>query len=284
MSKKNFDPVALKRRKKIVSVFYYTLLVVIALICLFPFVIMIFGSFSTVTTELTDPFFWLPKTFTLENWKTFLTSPRLLSWVKNSIIFTAIPVASCILTCPLLGYVLAKKRFKGRTFIFMAFMSMLFIPQMSIIVPQYVFFQKIGFLNNYAAILVPGIWSLTNVFLMRQYMASIPDSVIEAASIDGSGEFRTYFKIVFPMLKTPIAVMGVFTFLAFWAQFLNVTIFMSKAEMYNLIVGVATMIQKDGNFAMSMTSSVVTMLPVVLLYIFCQKFFIEGINLSGTKG
>ena len=86
------------------------------------------------------------------------------------------------------------------------------------------------------------------------------------------------------MLKTPIAVMGVFSFLTFWGQFLNVTIYQNNADMYNLVVGVATMVQKDGNFAMSMTSSCVTMIPVFILYVCCQKYFIEGINMSGIKG
>ena len=278
------SPEQLRRERKIRSFLYYLLLCVVAFVCIFPFVVMILGSFSTVTTQIMDPFFWIPKEFTLNNWITFMSSPRLLNWVKNSLIYTLIPVACCILTCPLVGYILAKKRFKGRNFIFMMFMSMMLIPSMATMVPTYVFYSKLGFINNYWAILVPGFWSISNMFLMRQYMSSVPNALIEAAAIDGSGEFRTYFTIVFPMLKTPIAVMGVFSFLTFWGQFLNVTIYQNNADMYNLVVGVATMVQKDGNFAMSMTSSCVTMIPVFILYVCCQKYFIEGINMSGIKG
>jgi multiple sugar transport system permease protein len=246
---------------------------------------MITGSFSDTRQIIPRKNFWIPEYIYFGNFKNFFGNDKALSWVLNSFIYALVPVATGTLINTLVGYVLAKKQFKGRNVLFLFFISMMLVPGQVSLVPNYIMYTNVfDFTNSYLAILVPGIWSISNMFLMRQYALTLPDSTIEAAAIDGSGDFRTFFTIIFPMIKTPVAVMGIFAFLAYWNIYLPVLIYMNDSALYNLTVGVGTMVQLDGNYGMQMLGAVICLVPVFILYVFCQKYFVEGISLTGLKG
>jgi len=259
-------------------------LIILAVIFIFPFFLMVMGSFAETRTLIPRKNFWIPDRIYFGNFSNFFGNSQFLRWLLNSFVYAVVPVATGTFINTLVGYVLAKKPFKGSNAIFFLFIAMMLVPGQVSLVPNYIMYTKVfHFTDSYLAILVPGIWSISNMFLMRQYCLSLPDSIIEAASIDGSGDFRTFFRVILPMLKTPIAVVSVFTFLAYWNIYLPVLIYMNKPSMYNLTVGVGTMIQKDGNYGMQMLGAVICLVPVFLVYIFCQRYFVEGINLSGVK-
>lgn len=275
----------MNKMSKVSTLLFWSLLSVIALLFIFPFLMMITGSFSDTRQIIPRKNFWIPEYIYYGNFKNFFGNDKALSWVLNSFIYALVPVATGTLINTLVGYVLAKKQFKGRNVLFLFFISMMLVPGQVSLVPNYIMYTNVfDFTNSYLAILVPGIWSISNMFLMRQYALTLPDSIIEAAAIDGSGDFRTFFTIIFPMIKTPVAVMGIFAFLAYWNIYLPVLIYMNDPGLYNLTVGVGTMVQLDGNYGMQMLGAVICLVPVFILYVFCQKYFVEGISLTGLKG
>jgi len=260
-------------------------LLILAALFIFPFIMMLTGSFSETREIVLKKNFWIPEYFYTGNYENFFGNSQSLSWVKNSFIYAIIPVVTGTFINSLVGYVFAKKRFKGSNLLFFGFLSMMLVPAQVSLVPTYIMYTNwFDFINSYSAILVPGVWSISNMFLMRQFASTLPDSILEAAEIDGAGDFKTFFRVVLPMLQTPIAVMGIFAFLAYWNLYMPVLIYMNDSKLYNLTVGVGTMVQLDGNYGMQMLGAVVCMVPVFLFYISCQKYFIEGINMSGLKG
>jgi len=265
------------------KIMVYLFLSIIAAIFMAPFLLMIIGSFSETRELNLRQGYWLPTSFYIGNYQHLFGSTNLLLWIRNSFIYL-IPVATGALINTLVGYVLSKKRFKGRNFIFLMFLSMMLVPGQVTLVPNFLLYMRLEILNTPWAILIPGLWSISNMFIVRQYCLTLPDSVIEAATIDGSGDFRTFFTIVVPMLKLPIAIMCLFAFIAFWNIYMPVIIFLRDSSLYNLTAGLATLVQKDGNYGVQMVGAVVAMMPVFLVYIFCQRYFIEGVNLSGVKG
>ncbi|NLY19108.1 MAG: carbohydrate ABC transporter permease [Clostridiaceae bacterium] len=273
------------KMSKFGEIIYWSGLIIFALLFIFPFIMMITGSFSDTRTIVPRKNFWIPEYIYYGNYKNFFSNDKALSWVKNSFIYAIVPVITGTFINTLVGYILAKKNFKGRNFLFLLYISMMLVPSQVSLVPNYVMYTTVfKFTDSYLAILVPGMWSISNMFLMRQYATTLPDSIIEAALIDGSGDFYTFFKIIFPMVKTPVAVMGIFAFLAYWNIYLPVLIYMNDPGMYNLTVGVGTMVQLDGNYGMQMLGAVICMVPVFILYVFCQRYFVEGISLTGLKG
>jgi len=269
--------------RNMLTVLFFFFLSIIAALFMAPFLLMILGSFSETKEFHLRAGYWMPKSLYFGNFQHLFGSTNLLLWIRNSFIYL-IPVATGALINTLVGYILSKKRFKGRNFIFLLFLSMMLVPGQVTLVPNFLLYMRLNILNTPWAILIPGLWSISNMFIVRQYCLSLPDSVIEAATIDGSGDFRTFFTIVVPMLKLPIAVMSLFAFIGFWNVYMPVIIFLRDPSMYNLTAGLATLVQKDGNYGVQMVGAVVAMLPVFLVYIFCQRYFIEGVNLSGVKG
>lgn len=273
------------KMSKLHKILLWSGLLVLAGVFIFPFIMMVTGSFSDTREIIPRKNFWIPDYIYYGNYKNFFGNSQVISWIRNSFVYALVPVATGTLINTLVGYVLAKKNFKGRNFLFLFYISMMLVPGQVSLVPNFIMYTNVfNFTDSALAILVPGMWSISNMFLMRQYAQTLPDSIIEAASIDGSGDFKTFFKIIFPMLKTPIAVMGIFAFLAYWNIYLPVLIYMNDPTMYNLTVGVGTMVQLDGNYGMQMLGAVVCLVPVFIIYVSCQRYFIEGISLSGLKG
>ena len=270
-----------KRKKSNLPI--WVLMSLIGFIFVVPFILMVMGSFSETTTLILRSGFWIPNSFYVQNWINVFTASRFATWLGNSLMYTIVPVVTGTIINSLVGYVLSKKRFRGRGFIFGMFLATMLVPGQMALVPNYIIYGEIGILNTPYAILIPGMWSISNMFLVRQYMMSLPDSIIEAAAIDGSGDFRTFFVVILPMIKTPVAIMAILASLAYWNNFLSVLIYMTSADNFNLPVGLATMVQRDGNFGAQMVGALVTVMPVFVLYIFCQRYFIEGISVTGIK-
>ena len=167
-----------------------------------------------------------------------------------------------------------------------AFMAVLMIPPQLTLIPRYIMYSRLGWIDTYWAFLVPSAWSVMYMFLMRQFMATIPDALLDAASIDGAGDFRVFTRVILPLCNSALATVATFTFITRWNDFINPLIFTSDESMYNMVVGLASLLQQKVflDFGVQMAGTIVTFVPILVVFLFCQKYFTRGIVLSGVKG
>lgn len=266
--------------KKVIS---YTALFVLGFCFLMPFIIMILGSLKEVEYAQLDPLFWIPDDPTLKNYKYILSDGLFLRWIWNSVVITVIPVFSQMLFCAILGYIFAKKQFIGREFIFWVFMGVIMIPQQLLIIPKYIMFSDFGWINTYWALIVPEIWGIMGVFLVRQFLQGIPNDLEEAAYIDGANDLQVFVKIILPLSVPVVATVGTFSFISNWNDLFQPLIYLTQETMFPVTLGLASILGKEGNFGIEMAGSAVSFIPTFLIFMFFQRFFTEGIQMSGLK-
>ncbi len=249
-------------KQRISKLFINLLFVVMTFTAIIPFIYMLFTSFRQVYS-LTDFNFQLSD-FNFDNYRAVFTNMPFLTYFKNSMIIVVCSCALNIAVSALAGYGFAKKRFKGRDLLFSLFLATMMIPGQVTIIP---------------------VFTMLNVFMMKQFMEGIPNELIEAAKIDGSGEIRTFFSIVIPLVKPVIISLTTFTFITVWNDFIWPLVVVSTDDMTTLTLGLSTL---QGlyltNYGLVMAGATLTFIVPFTLYIFLQKQFVEGIALSGIKG
>lgn len=275
----------MKSKAAIKMTLYYVLASALALIFLLPFLIMLFGSFDGEKKYAISLTNWIPKVWSLRTYVNVLSiGNNVLRWLLNSVITSVIPMCTALFICPLLGYIFAKKQFRGKNIVFWYFMVAIMIPSQATIVSSYMVYNSFGWINTYWVLLIPGMWTVVYMFMMRNYIISMPDALLEAAKIDGAGEWCIFLRIVMPLCKTALSTVVLFTFMNSWNNFMGPLVMISSSDMYTLTVGLATLNSKTGSFNMQMTASVITVLPIFIVYLFLQRYFIEGIVTGGVKG
>lgn len=267
-------------RRKIIP---YVLITFLSLMFLIPFVFMILGSFQKIQSASTDPLFWIPSNPTLFNYNYIIDTSRFVRWIANSLIITVVPVFTQIFLGTALGYIFGKKQFRGRELYFWLLMAAVMIPSQLLIIPRYIMFSKFSLVNSYASLIIPELYGIMGIFLVRQFMQTLPKEMEEAAYIDGSGDFGIFFKIILPLAKPAMATIGTFAFISNWNDFFTPLIFMTKESMYPLTVGLATLLSQEGNFGIQMAGAVISFIPTFIIYLFCQRYFTEGIAMTGLK-
>ncbi|WP_318615591.1 carbohydrate ABC transporter permease [Sporosarcina sp. YIM B06819] len=266
--------------KKIIT---YIALFILGFCFLLPFAIMILGSFKDVQFAQLDPLFWIPDDPTLKNYVYIMRDGLFVRWIFNSVIITVIPVATQMLFCAVLGYIFAKKQFVGRETIFWIFMAVIMIPQQLLIIPKYIMFSDFGWINTYWALIVPELWGIMGVFLVRQFLQSIPNDLEEAAYIDGANDIQIFFKVILPLSVPVVATVGTFSFISNWNDLFQPLIYLTQEKMFPITLGLASMLGKEGNFGVEMAGSAVSFIPTFLIFLFFQRYFTEGIQMSGMK-
>lgn len=266
--------------KKIIN---YLLLIALAFCFLLPFLIMVLGSLKEIEYALLDPFFWIPEDPSLGNYLYIFRDGIFMRWIFNSFVITVIPVLSQMFFCAILGYIFAKKQFAGRETIFWIFMAVIMIPQQLLIIPKYIMFAQFEWINTYWALIVPEIWGIMGVFLVRQFLQGIPDDFEEAAYIDGANDVQIFFKIILPLSLPVVATVGTFAFISNWNDLFQPLIYMTQEKMYPVTVGLASLLGKEGNFGIEMAGSTLSFVPTFLIFLFFQRYFTEGIQMSGLK-
>ncbi|MGB8957269.1 MAG: carbohydrate ABC transporter permease, partial [Tumebacillaceae bacterium] len=182
------------------------------------------------------------------------------------------------------GYALAKKRFPGRNLVFWMIIATMMIPGQITLVPLFMMVQNLHLMDTHWALILPDLSMVFGVFLMRQYMLSIPSDLLEAAKIDGASEWKTFWKIVVPLAKPALATLGIFTFMNVWNSFLWPIIVLNNADLYTLPVGLKTL--QDQNlavFKLLMSGAAVAAVPMIIVFIAFQKYFIKGLTVGGVK-
>ncbi len=265
------------------NVFVYLMLMILGIIFFFPFAMMILGSLQKVERATADPLFWIPTNPTLYNFSYIMNQSSFVQWIKNSLVITIVPVLAQIFFGAVLGYIFAKKKFPGREFVFWTMMAVVMVPGQLLIIPKYVMFSQFGWINTYASIIVPELWAIMGVFLVRQFMMTIPKDLEEAAYMDGAGDFTIFFRIMLPLAKPAIATIGTFAFISCWNDLFTPLIFMTSEDMFPITVGLASILTKEGNFGVEMAGSAISFVPTFLIFIFFQRYFTEGIAMTGLK-
>ncbi len=227
----------------------------------------------------------LPRSPTLGNYRRLAAASGFPRWFLNSLVIAVLTTLSVLIFDSLVGYTLAKFRFRGRRVVFLAILSTLMIPTEMLVLPWYVMSKNLGWLDTYWGIMFPGMMTGFGTFLMKQFFESVPDELLEAARVDGLGEFRIWWRIAMPLVAPALSALAIFTFLGNWTAFLWPLISTTKRELYTLPVGLASF---SGEFQteweMVMTGASVATLPMLLVFIVLQKYIVRGVMLTGLKG
>ena len=250
-----------------------------------PFVWMLLGSFKTQGELLRRPVTWWPQDPTLDNYLRWFNELHIDRFFVNSLIVAVATVLGNLLFCSMVGYALAKMEFAGKRTLFLLVMVTLMVPGVVTFVPLFVMVSKLGLVNTYPALFLPFLVSPLGVFLMRQFMMGIPDSLIEAARIDGAGDLRIFTRIVMPLCGPPLATLGILTFLGSWNNFLWPLVAAQSEDKYTLPVALSLFStgQQATDYGLLLAGAVLVIAPIVALFIALQRFFIQGVASTGIK-
>lgn len=274
------------RRNPLATPLLYTGLTVLAVVTLIPFVWVMFGSFKSQAEIMSAPGAWLPRSFgNFDNFIELFAHRQFGTFMRNSFIVSGFTVAANVLFSSMAGYALAKLPFKGRRLVFAAVLMAMMVPYVALFVPQFFVIVQLGLVNTLTAMVLPIAVMPIAVFIMRQFADSIPDDLLEAARLDGAGEFRIFFGIFLPLLGPAVATVAIITFLNSWNYFLWPLIVAQSQETYTLPVGlsIASQAANSTDYGLLLAGAVVVLLPVLLLFLFLQKYFVRGIAVTGLK-
>jgi multiple sugar transport system permease protein len=251
---------------------------------LFPFVWMILSTFKTQKELFLFPPSLLPKNWTLNNYREVLSSVPFAKYYLNSLIVTSISVVLTLITSSFAGFAFAKYRFKGKQLLFKILLSAMMIPFPVTIIPLYIMIYELGFVDSYFALIVTGSVSIFGTFLMRQFIVTIPDDLFDAARIDGCSEMGLFKTIVLPNIKAPMSALAIFSFMSAWNAFLWPLLVVNDDRHRTVQLGVQYFTQRYGDLMhLQLTAAAMAILPIVILYFFLQKQFIQGITMTGLK-
>lgn len=278
---------ALKRKRRIPAARFWTYAVLVGGVAatLLPFAWMFLGAFKSQGELMRRPITWWPEQATLENFAVWINQLHIETFFLNSLVVAVFTVLGNLLFCSMVGYALAKMDFPGKRFLFVLVMVMLMVPGVVTFVPLFVLVSKLGLVSTYPGLILPFLASPMGVFLMRQFIVGIPDSLIEAARIDGAGELRTFLRIVLPLCGPPLATLGILTFLGSWNNFLWPLVVAQSEEMYTLPVALSLYStgQNATNYGLLLAGSVLIITPILILFVCLQRYFVQGVATAGIK-
>jgi multiple sugar transport system permease protein len=251
-----------------------------------PFLWMVLGSVKTQAELLRTPPTWLPEIATLDNYRRLFDRLDFPRFFFNSTVVAVSVTAANLVFCSMLGFALAKLRFAGRDKLFLLVMATLLVPQGVILVPLFVLMTNLGLVNTHLGLILPFAAAPFGVFLMRQFMMGIPDELLEAARVDGAGEWRIFWRIAMPLAGPALATLGILTFMATWNMFTWPLVNSTSQEMYTLPVALATFSRGEyqSDYGLLMAGSLVIVLPILVVFVFLQRYFTQGIATTGLKG
>ena len=273
-----------KAVRKLESLAVHLILGIGLIVTMTPFLWMLSTSFKPGGGIFTYPPQLLPHHPTLEWYRQLFRDVDFLLHFKNSLVVSVTTTLFNLIFCSLAGYAFAKLRFRGRSKLFSLLMTTVMIPGQITMIPVFLFLKRLGLLNTYWGLILPASAGIFGIFLIRQFMLTIPDDLIEASRIDGCSEFRIYWNVVLPLCKPVLATLGIFTFMGSWNDFLWPLIVMVGEDRYTLPVALANLNgQHTTKFGLLMAGAVVVVIPVILVFVLAQKYVIRGIATTGLK-
>jgi multiple sugar transport system permease protein len=263
----------------------YVLLGIGVILLVGPFIWMVLGSIKTTGELRQVPPTWLPQDPTLSNYTDLLDRLSFGRFFLNSTIVAAAVTAGNVIFCSMLGYALAKLSFPGKRVLFAVVLGTLMVPAIVTFMPLFVLVANLNLVNTHAGLILPFLVGAFGVFLMRQFIGGIPDELLDAARVDGAGEHYIFWRIVMPLSGPAIATLTILTFLGSWNSFLWPLVVANTEDMYTLPVAIALFAtgQQETNIALLMAGSVVVIVPVLIVFIALQRYFTQGIAMTGIK-
>ena len=263
----------------------YVILVGGLVLTLVPFLWMLSTSLKRSEGISAVPPQWIPQPVTLEHYRRLFAEVAFLRHFGNSLVVALGATLLSLLVNALAGYAFAKYRFPGRERLFALLLLTMMVPGQVTMMPVFMLLKELGLLNAYSGLILPASASVFAIFLIKQFMETLPDELLEAARIDGCSEWAIFWRIVLPLSKPVLATVGLFTFMGAWNEFLWALIVMLDEAKYTLPVALANLNgQHNTDWGLLMAGSVVVILPVVIVFLLLQRFYVRGITLSGLKG
>ncbi|ONI71970.1 sugar ABC transporter permease [Kribbella sp. ALI-6-A] len=250
-----------------------------------PFVWMLLGSFKTQGELLRVPPTWLPEAPTTQNYDDLFGKANFPRYFFNSTVVALVVTAGNLVFCSMIGYALAKLRFRGRNALFVLVLATLMVPGMVTFVPLFVFVTNAGLANSYPGLILPFLVSPFGVFLMRQFFSGLPDDLMDAGRVDGTSELGIFARIMLPLTRPALATLGILTFLGSWNNFLWPLVIAQTEDKYTLPVALALYStgQNAQNYGLLMAGAVVVVVPVLVMFVVFQRHVTRGIAITGLK-
>lgn len=268
-----------------VRIFQYILLITMTLITLLPLIWMLSASFKLSTEVFSNPIRWIPETFHWDNYLKIWEKVDFALFTKNSAKLTILVTLIQLLTCSFAAYGFTKCKFPGRDTLFLCYVATIAIPWQIFMLPQYIMMQKFHLVDSHLGYVLLSSFAAFGVFLLRQFFLGIPNELLEAARIDGLSEYGIYFRIVLPLAKPAMATLAIFTFVNVWNDFMGPMIYFNSESNKTIPLGIRMFVgQYSTDYQLIMAASVVSLIPVIVMYAFCQRYFVQGIASSGLKG
>lgn len=272
-------------RDRVARAALYAVLLLGLLVVVGPFLWMALSSLKPESEIRQVPPTWWPETFTFGNYRNLFAQLDFPLYFFNSALVATLVTVGNLLFCSALGYALAKLRYPGRRALFLVVLGMLMVPGMATFVPQFVLVSTMGLANSYAGLVLPFLAGPFGVFLMRQFLLGLPDDLLEAARVDGAGEWRIFFRIVLPLCRPALATLAILTFLASWNNFLWPLVVATTEDKYTLPVALA--LYSVGHYqiyyGLLLAGAVVVVVPVLVVFLVLQRHFLRGIATTGLK-
>jgi ABC-type glycerol-3-phosphate transport system permease component len=268
------------------SVLTYVLLTAGGVILLIPFVWLISTSLKPPTEVYSFPIVWIPHPAVWDNYLQVFQQSPFARYLLNTAIITSIGVIASLSGSSIAAYAFARMEFRGRGVMFGVMLATLMVPIWTVLIPTYIFFEKIGWLNTYLPILVPAFFATPfNTFLMRQFFLTIPLELEEAARVDGASRWYTFVRIILPLARPALLIISIFAFFYYWNEFLLPLLYIQSQNLLPVSVGVSNFVaSQQVNFPLEMAASAIALAPPLILFFVFQRWFIQGIVVSGVKG
>lgn len=276
-----------KRKKRFTIVIVYLLLIAGSILCLMPLFWMLRSSLMTNVEIFMVPIRWIPEVFQWKNYKDVFETLPFLKYYANSLTLVAFVVSGAVITSSLCAYGLSRINWVGKKIVFTCIMGSMMLPVAVTIIPTFLMFRSIGLTNSLIPLIIPA-WlggGAFYIFLLRQFFLSIPKDLDEAARIDGATHLQIYGRIILPLTKPSLVVVGMFAFMNTWNDFLGPLIYLNSDDKYTVALGLQLFVGSyRAEWQLMMAAACLVVIPAILVFIIGQKYLIEGITMTGVKG
>ena len=274
-----------KRSNAVSRVAIYAILILITALMLIPFLWMLSASLKMNKDVFSFPIKWIPENPRWKNYIDIWTKIPLLTFVKNSTKLTIIVTLLQLFTSSFAAYAFAKMDFKGKNLLFLGYIATIAVPWQAYMVPQFMMMRAWHLNNTHLAIICLQAFSAFGVFLMKQFYEGVPSELCEAARIDGLTEYGIWFRVMLPLSKPALSTLTIFTFVSPWNDFLGPLIYLTRDEVKTIQIGLRMFIrQYSAEYGLIMAASVIALIPVLIIFLALQKYFVQGVAATGIKG
>lgn len=277
----------MRRRELITKIIKTALVALVAVLFILPLAWMITSSLKSTKEVFSNDWKWLPEVWRWDNYKTVWTDAEvsMLNAFENTIFITVISTVVQLAISSMAAYAFAKVNFKGKGVVFGLFLCTMMMPTEVTIVPRFMIFKTVGLYNNRWSVILPHFFNASSIFMLRQFYMALPNDLMEAAKIDGAGHPRIFLNILMPLTKSSLISLAMLSFISCWNEYMAPLIFLAKKNLYTISQVVRWYLLDDlHRYDLTMAAATSTIIPILILFVFCQKYFVEGIATSGVKG